>query len=94
MGLFPWNGAARLKRYNHWAACQADAALQLLDAGNKEDALDVLAPINAAHLETAESKLCSYCVQEAMAKYPMTEKAEVAKRLTDPGTQRKSLAEF
>jgi len=87
----------RLQRYNYWAAKQAEWALKDLrekKKGGAGSALVHLRVIDPKLLETSVAALYSYCVTEIMENFDNDEKATVAKELTNPSVNRRSLEDF
>jgi hypothetical protein len=87
----------RVRRYSHWAAEQAEKALQALRAGAKqarEEAIRLMRLIEPGLLEASASSLYAYVVEQIAEQYKKHERATVAKELTNPAVNRPSLEDF
>jgi len=84
----------RIQRYNHWAAGEIDKSLKALRDKRKGSALSSLKPIEPKLLEPAVDQLYRYCLTEIMDKYDKDEKATVARELSSPSVDRKTLEAF
>lgn len=87
----------RRQRYNFWAASQIQNALKVLRNGAKGGAkttIEYLTVIEPSQLEPSVSAIYSYTVQQLMDELKMDEKAEVAKKLSNPDNLRRTLEDF
>ncbi|MDR3557427.1 MAG: hypothetical protein P4L55_21940 [Syntrophobacteraceae bacterium] len=87
----------RRQRYNFWAATQIQKALKILRNDGKEGiqpSIECLTVIEPSQMEPSVSGIYSYAVQQLMDELKKDQKAEVAKKLSDPGTERRTLEDF
>jgi len=87
----------RRQRYNFWAASRIQEALKALRKGGKggiEASIEYLTVIEPSQMEPSVAAIYSYAVQQLMDELKKDEKAEVAKKLSNPSTDRRTLEDF
>ncbi|MGO9530953.1 MAG: hypothetical protein ACLP3B_07205 [Syntrophobacteraceae bacterium] len=87
----------RRQRYNFWAASQIQEALKTLRDGGKagiETSIECLTVIEPSQMEPSVSAIYSYTVQQLMDELKKDQKAEVAKKLANPNTERRTVEDF